>query len=121
MSRIPSPLRPALVTLVIAAAAAAIAAGDPPAGAKGPPREEAPPARTTGSGPAASKGEDKAPKGEDKAPKLVCEQVEQMGSHFKRKVCATPEAWEARRRRDAALMERMGDQGAGCGGVANPC
>jgi len=99
---------------VIAAAAAAIAAGDPPAGAKGPPREEAPPARTTGSGPAASKGEDKAPKGEDKAP-------QQMGSHFKRKVCATPEAWEARRRRDAALMERMGDQGAGCGGVANPC
>ena len=114
MSRIPSPLRPALVTLVIAAAAAAIAAGDPPAGAKGPPREEAPPARTTEAGPAGSKGE-------DKAPKLVCEQVEQMGSHFKRKVCATPEAWEARRRRDAALMERMGDQGAGCGGVANPC
>ena len=44
-----------------------------------------------------------------------------MGSHFRRKVCATPEAWEARRRKDAAQMERMGDQGTGCGGVANPC
>lgn len=54
-------------------------------------------------------------------PRLVCEHVEQMGSHFRRKVCATPEAWEARRRRDAAQLERMGDQGAGCGGVTNPC
>jgi hypothetical protein len=54
-------------------------------------------------------------------PRLVCEQVQQMGSHFRRKVCATPEAWEARRRKDAAQMEKMGDQGSGCGGVANPC
>jgi len=54
-------------------------------------------------------------------PKLICEQVQQMGSHFRRKVCATAEAWEARRRKDADQMQRMGDQGAGCGGVANPC
>ena len=54
-------------------------------------------------------------------PKLICEQVQQMGSHFRRKVCATAEAWEARRRKDADQMSRMGDQGAGCGGVANPC
>lgn len=54
-------------------------------------------------------------------PRLVCEQVAQMGSHFRRKVCATPEAWEARRRKDADQMQRMGDQGDGCGGVANPC
>jgi hypothetical protein len=54
-------------------------------------------------------------------PRLICEQVQQMGSHFRRKVCATPEAWEARRRKDAAQMEKMGDQGSGCGGVANPC
>ncbi|MCA6229850.1 MAG: hypothetical protein IM654_08995, partial [Phenylobacterium sp.] len=54
-------------------------------------------------------------------PKLICEQVQQMGSHFRRKVCATAEAWEARRRKDADQMQRMGDQGAGCGGVANRC
>ena len=114
MSRIPPPRR--LVTRSVALAAAllsagtvALAAGDPPAAAPGeasrPVIAPAPPAA--------------APKPEK--PKLVCEQVEQMGSHFKRRVCATPEAWEARRRRDAAQMERMGDHGAGCGGVANPC
>ncbi|MEI7573154.1 MAG: hypothetical protein WCJ52_08535 [Phenylobacterium sp.] len=43
-----------------------------------------------------------------------------MGLYFRRKVCATPEAWEARRRRDAVQLERMGDQGSGCGGVTNP-
>jgi hypothetical protein len=54
-------------------------------------------------------------------PKLICEQVQQMGSHFRRKVCATAEAWEARRRKDADQMQRAADSGAGCGGVGNPC
>jgi hypothetical protein len=44
-----------------------------------------------------------------------------MGSHFRRKVCATAEAWEARRRKDADQMQRAADSGAGCGGVGNPC
>ncbi len=106
MSRIP-PLRFApAAALSLLLASAAFAAGDPaPADPAPKPRESRPAA--------ASRPPEK--------PQLVCEQVEQMGSHFKRRVCATPEAWEARRRRDAAQMERMGDQGAGCGGVANPC
>lgn len=32
-------------------------------------------------------------------PKLICKQVQQTGSHFRRKVCATAEAWEAPERR----------------------
>lgn len=54
-------------------------------------------------------------------PRPICEQVQQMGSHFRRKVCATAEAWEARRRKDADQMQRAADSGAGCGGVGNPC
>ena len=103
---------PAALRLAIAAAAllllspAARAAGDaPPASPAQPPARPAP--------------EVPAKAGDE--PKMVCESVQQMGSHFRRKVCATPEAWEARRRKDAAQMERMGDQGTGCGGVANPC
>ncbi|MCA6298570.1 MAG: hypothetical protein IM624_05140 [Phenylobacterium sp.] len=76
-----------------------------------PQAPETGPAKAASAQPAPNTGE----------PRLVCEQVQQMGSHFRRKVCATPEAWEARRRKDAAQMEKMGDQGSGCGGVANPC
>ena len=106
MLRIPF-LRPASALAAgLLLASAAVAAGDPapadPSPRPGEPRSS------------------EAAKPAEK-PRLVCEQVEQMGSHFRKKVCATPEAWEARRRRDAAQMERMGDQGAGCGGVANPC
>ena len=82
-------------------------AADPPEAKAHDPR----PAKAPAVQPAPGEGE----------PKLICEQVEQMGSHFRRKVCATAEAWEARRRKDADQMQRMGDQGAGCGGVANPC
>ena len=54
-------------------------------------------------------------------PKMVCQEAPQIGSHFKRKICATPEEWEARRLRDQQEMQRMGDRAAGCGGGANPC
>jgi predicted DNA-binding protein (UPF0251 family) len=52
---------------------------------------------------------------------MVCQEAPQIGSHFKRKICATPEEWEARRLRDQQEMQRMGDRAAGCGGGANPC
>lgn len=114
MPRIPKPLRPALVGLVLLGAPTAVAAGDPAPPTRPSQSVEAPVAGGPESRPAEAAGS-------AREPKLVCEQVQQMGSHFRKKVCATPEAWEARRRRDAAQMERMGDQGAGCGGVANPC
>ncbi len=55
-----------------------------------------------------------APQGEAKSveaakpeqPKKVCVQEQQMGSHFKRKICATPEEWEKRRERDAKVLDR---------------
>ncbi|MFM8754229.1 MAG: hypothetical protein ACKODL_05990 [Phenylobacterium sp.] len=81
-------------------------------------------ADTAGSGPTETRPAKAAavrPAPKPGEPKLICEQVQQMGSHFRRKVCATAESWEARRRKDADQMQRMGDQGAGCGGVANPC
>ena len=39
-------------------------------------------------------------------PKKVCVEEAQMGSHFKKRICATPEEWEKRRERDAAVLER---------------
>jgi hypothetical protein len=39
-------------------------------------------------------------------PKKICVEEEQMGSHFKRRICATPEEWEKRREKDAANMSR---------------
>jgi hypothetical protein len=41
-------------------------------------------------------------------PKKVCVEEAQMGSHFKRKICATPEEWEKRRERDAAVLDKRG-------------
>ncbi|WP_397397837.1 hypothetical protein [Phenylobacterium sp.] len=54
-------------------------------------------------------------------PKMVCEEAPQIGSHFKRKVCATPEDWEARRLRDQQEMQRMGGQATGCNSAAGAC
>lgn len=106
MSPIPTFRLATAAALSLVLASAAHAAADPaPADAATKPRDS----RTA---PEPSPAEE---------PRLICEQVQQMGSHFRRKVCATPEAWEARRRKDAAQMEKMGDQGSGCGGVANPC
>jgi hypothetical protein len=38
------------------------------------------------------------------APKLVCEETDQMGSHFQQRVCMTPEQMEARRKAAQAAM-----------------
>jgi hypothetical protein len=45
-------------------------------------------------------------------PKKVCVTEAQLGSHFKKKICATPEEWERRRLRDAAEMSKMSDRAA---------
>lgn len=45
-------------------------------------------------------------------PKKVCVTETQMGSHFKKKICATPDEWERRRLRDAAEMSKMSDRAA---------
>ena len=39
-------------------------------------------------------------------PEKVCVEEAQMGSHFKKRVCATPEEWERRRLKDEAAMTR---------------
>jgi hypothetical protein len=41
-------------------------------------------------------------------PKKVCVEEAQMGSHFKKRICATPDEWEKRRERDAAAMSKGG-------------
>ena len=45
-------------------------------------------------------------------PKKVCVTEAQMGSHFKARICATPQEWERRRERDAAEMSKMSDRAA---------
>ena len=48
--------------------------------------------------------------------KKVCVEEAQMGSHFKRRICATPEEWEKRRLQDQAEMSKRGAscRGANC-------
>lgn len=45
-------------------------------------------------------------------PKKVCVTEAQLGSHFKARICATPQEWERRRERDAAEMSKMSDRAA---------
>lgn len=48
-------------------------------------------------------------------PKKVCVVEAQLGSHFKKKVCATEAEWEARRLRDADVLARSaGGKGPAC-------
>lgn len=54
-----------------------------------------------------------APKPADAAakpekPKKVCVEEAQLGSHFKKRICATPEEWEKRRLADEAAMAKRG-------------
>ncbi|MBX3483290.1 hypothetical protein [Phenylobacterium sp.] len=52
-------------------------------------------------------------------PEKVCVTEAQLGSHFKKKICATPEEWEARRIRDQEAMSRNGGKAPPtCSGVA---
>jgi len=91
------------VALMLAAAAAAPPTVIPPSETSGVPKAQ--PATPV----------------EKPKPKMVCQEAPQIGSHFKRKVCATPEAWEARRQRDQEEMQRMGGHATGCGNGGNPC
>ena len=81
--------------LIIAAALAAQGAEVPK------PATSLPPAAATAS--VAAKPEE---------PKKVCVTEAQLGSHFKKKICATEAEWERRRLRDAAEMSKMSDRAA---------
>lgn len=85
-----------LITSMIFAAALAAPVGDQPAkSAVAAPNAAAP------SEPA-----------EPEKPKKVCVTEAQLGSHFKSRICATPQEWERRRERDAAEMSKMSDRAA---------
>jgi hypothetical protein len=47
-------------------------------------------------------------KAEKPKPEKVCVTEAQLGSHFKRRICATPAEWEARRLRDQEAMSKTG-------------
>lgn len=48
-------------------------------------------------------------------PKKVCVVEAQLGSHFKKKVCATEAEWEKRRLQDADVLARSaGGKGLAC-------
>ena len=51
-----------------------------------------------------------SPPAKPQAPKKVCVEEPQLGSHFKRRICATPEEWEKRRQRDAEALARPGSR-----------
>ena len=51
----------------------------------------------------------------DKA-KKVCVVQQQLGSHFKKRICATAEEWEKRREADAAAMSKRGANAPVCSG-----
>lgn len=85
--------------LMAQAAPAAAAAGD------------APKAEAAAAAPAAKPAKAK--------PEQVCVTEAQLGSHFKKKICATPEEWERRRLQDQEMMSRNGGKALStCTGVA---
>jgi len=55
-------------------------------------------------------------------PKMVCEETDQMGSHFSQRVCMTPEEMEARKRAAQESMRNLQNSSVsacgdnGCGG-----
>ncbi|MBL8555198.1 MAG: hypothetical protein JNL41_13030 [Phenylobacterium sp.] len=95
-----------MVGLILAGALAAQAA-DPAAAAAGTDGAKPPPAAGAGQKAAQPK------------PDKVCVTEAQLGSHFKRRICATPAEWEARRLRDQEAMSRNGGKApSSCTGVA---
>ena len=84
----------AIVSLILAAALAAQAGGG------GAPAQAATPAAKPAQ------------------PEKVCVTEAQMGSHFKKRICATPDEWERRRVRDENEMSKMRDRAAACSGSA---
>jgi hypothetical protein len=50
--------------------------------------------------------------------KKICVTEAQLGSHFKKRICATQEEWDRRRERDAAEMAKASDRTAACTGSA---
>lgn len=59
---------------------------------------------TTGATTAAKSTEAAADKPKDKK---ICVVEQQMGSHFKKKICATADEWDRRREKDAKNMSRV--------------
>jgi len=54
-------------------------------------------------------------------PKMVCEETDQMGSHFQQRVCMTPEQMEARRKAAQEAMRNAQMQGAQCAQGSGAC
>ena len=51
-------------------------------------------------------------------PKKICVSEAQLGSNFKKRICATAEEWERRRLRDEHEMSKMRDRASACSGSA---
>ena len=85
-----------MVLLGVALMAAAIAQGE----AKAEPGAQAAPAASATMGATVAEKPAK--------PKKVCVEEERMGSHFRQRICATPEEWKRRREADSAAMSPDG-------------
>ena len=66
--------------------------------------------------PAAAGADKPAEPAKAEKPKKICVEEAQMGSHFKKRICATAEEWEKRRERDAAMMGKRGANAPVCSG-----
>ncbi len=110
-----------LMTCGLLAALTACATSQPASTA--PASAAAPAAASASAAPAAQSGAAPVAAAPGKA-KLVCEETDQMGSHFQQRVCMTPEQAEARRKAAQAAMQNYqnstvsacGDNGCSGGG-----
>ena len=103
-SRIPAPRAlPILAVMLLTSALSLTAGADAPA-----PGVAAPPATTAATpapvepvvagNPAPAASTTAAPAASTAKPKLICEDAEQLGSHFRKRICLTPEQVEARKK-----------------------
>jgi len=110
-----------LMTCGLLAALAACASNQPAsssASAAAPAADATAVAAPTATGAVAATTSDKPA-----ATKLVCDETEQIGSHFQQRVCMTPEQMEARRKAAQAAMLNQHSMAAcgnnGCPGAAS--
>jgi hypothetical protein len=73
-------------------------------------------AAASGPAPAASPPAKAAEAARPAPPKKVCVEEAQIGSLFKKRICATPQEWEKRRLHDQEMMSKSGGRPSSCSG-----
>jgi len=129
-SRIPAPRALSMLAALLIASSLSLAAGadapaPPAATATAPAAAPAPVEPAVAANPAPTASTTAAPAASTAKPKLICEDDEQIGSHFRKRVCLTPEQVEARKKAARDMFQHgqvnsCNESGCNGGGMGGP-